>query len=318
MEEAIFTLNPEEIEQLIILSNQFTEKENSSKYPESFCRKARECSKKIPPRILDHFLKIEKIGYIIFRNFPIDYLGETPKNNTERVGEKTTLAKIQGILLHVLGEMIAYEAEGNGYLFQDIVPVKDMATLQTSVGSNKELEIHTEQAFSELRPDFLSLACLKGDPNALTYILPVSRILKEENSILWEALWKTEVDLSFKLRGQEFLKGDIRGPLAILNGSLVDPQLIFDQDLMTGITEEAHLKIKEIIDIYYNHRIAHCLQPGEIFILDNRKVVHGRSPFSPIYDGKDRFLIRAFGFTVKKYMESEYARNNRIIIAKYS
>ena len=323
MEEVILNLNEEDIKQMILLSNLFTENEKPSKNPESFCRKARECSKKIPQRILNHFSHIHENGFIIFRGIPVEYLGETetPEKNTEKVGEKTQLAKIQGILLHVLGEMISYEAEGEGHLFQDIVPVKEMATLQTSVGSNKELEIHTEQAFSELRPDFLSLACLKGDPEAFTYILPVSRILEAEvnpDSILWQPLWKTGVDLSFKLLGQAFLEGDIRGPLAILNGTEENPHLLFDEDLMTGITGEAHLKIGEIVEIYYKHRIAHCLQPGEILIIDNRKVVHGRSPFSPKYDGKDRFLIRAFGFTVKKYGESEYARKERMILVKYS
>ena len=326
MEEAILNLNEEEIEQMIFLSNRFTENENPSKYPESFCQKSRECSLKIPKRILDHFSQIYENGFILFRNFPIEYLGETPEKNTEHLGEKTQLAKIQGILLHVLGEMIAFEAEGDGHLFQDVVPVKKMESLQTSIGSNIELEIHTEQAFSELRPDFLSLACIRGDPTAFTYILPVSRIIDNivendkdsENSILWQPLWKTGVDLSFKLLGQEFLEGDIRGPLAILNGTPEKPQLIFDQDLMTGITDEAQSKIEEIINIYYECRIAHCLQPGEILIIDNRKVVHGRSAFSPKYDGNDRFIIRAFGYTIKKYSKSRYARKDRMILAKYS
>ena len=319
---SIIDLNEDEIKQMIFLSNQFTENENPSKYPESFCKNARKYALQIPNRILNHFSQIYKNGYIIFRTFPVEYLGETPEKNTENLGENTSLAKIQGILLHCLGEMIAYEAEGNGHLFQDIIPVKNMENLQTSIGSNKELEIHTEQAFSNLRPNFLSLACIRGDPNAFTYFLPVSRILElepnPEKSILWKPLWKTGVDLSFKIGGQAFIQGDIRGPLAILNGEKENPDFIFDQDLMTGITEKAHSKIAEIVDIYYTHRIAHCLQPGEILIIDNRKVVHGRSSFSPKYDGKDRFLIRAFGFTVKKYANSRYSRKDRVILAKYS
>lgn len=320
LEEAFFNFNQEEIDQMIFLSNRFTENENPSKYPESFCQKARECSLEIPKRIFNHFSQIYENGYIIFRGIPIEYLGETPEKNTEHLGEQTQIAKIQGVLLHVLGEMIAFEAEGDGHLFQDVVPVKNMEKLQTSIGSRHELEIHTEQAFSELRPDFLSLACLRGDTEAFTYILPVSRILdcEKEKSILWQPLWKTGVDLSFKLLGQEFMEGDIRGPLAILNGTPEKPQLIFDQDLMTGITGEAQTKIGEIVEIYYECRIAYCLQPGEILILDNRKVVHGRSAFSPKYDGKDRFLIRGFGYTIKKYSRSKYARKERMILAKYS
>lgn len=91
-------------------------------------------------------------------------------------------------------------AEGYGRLFQDVVPVKSMANDQTSIGSNTELEIHTEQAFSRLRPHFLSLACLRGDDSAFTYILPIQSILdnltETEIELLKQPLWYTGVDLS--------------------------------------------------------------------------------------------------------------------------
>jgi L-asparagine oxygenase len=118
--------------------------------------------------------------------------------------------------------------------------------------------------------------------------------------------------------GNEFIDGDVRGPVSILNGSYNDPTLIFDQDLMTGITEESNNMIQKIVDIYYTHRISHNLKPGEIIFIDNNRAVHGRSSFSPKYDGNDRFLIRCFAtFELEK---SYYARsnNNRMISAIYS
>jgi L-asparagine oxygenase len=167
--------------------------------------------------------------------------------------------------------------------------------MQTSLGSAVELEIHTEQAFSNLRPDFLSLACLRGDPNATTFILPVNTILDHislsEKELLLKPLWKIGVDLSFKLNRAEFIQGDLRGPIPILTS---DGYLVFDQDLMRGITEEAEQLRKKIIQIYYDHRTEHCLRPGEIIWIDNRRALHGRSSFSPKFDGKDRFLLRTF------------------------
>jgi alpha-ketoglutarate-dependent taurine dioxygenase len=35
------------------------------------------------------------------------------------------------------------------------------------------------------------------------------------------------------------------------------------------------------------------LDPGEILVLDNRRVLHGRKPFRARYDGTDRWLRRA-------------------------
>jgi L-asparagine oxygenase len=131
-------------------------------------------------------------------------------------------------------------------------------------------------------------------------------------------LWKTGVDLSFKLNGNDFIEGDIRGPFPIISGETNDPMLIFDQDLMFGITEEANNLIKKIIDIYYKYRNQHNLQTGEIILIDNMRAVHGRSQFCPKYDGNDRFLVRCFA--VYDYNYSNYARKNncRMVSSIYS
>jgi len=322
----VIELDQNEINILISLANNITV--SPSIEPSLFCKQVKQLSLLIPKRIreilTDFALNGSPSGFLLVKNIPLNdfHLPVTPSNNNRRIGETTILSKIQSILINVMGEMISYEAEGYGQLFQDIVPIKHMAKDQTSVSSSTELEIHTEQAFSNLKPDILSLSCLKGDENAFTYILPVNTIIENLNNneieLLYQPLWKTEVDLSFKLNGNEFIDGDVRGPLSILNGSHNDPTLIFDQDLMTGITEESNNMIQKIVDIYYTHRISHNLKSGEIIFIDNNRAVHGRSSFSPKYDGNDRFLIRCFAtFELEK---SSYARsnNNRMISAIYS
>jgi L-asparagine oxygenase len=310
-----------------------------SENPELFCIQSKKCSIYVPERIktiLQSFAKNgTQTGFLLIKNISFDnilqdlpfmkndiLLTKTPDNNNSKVGENTLLSRIQSILICVIGEMISYEAEGYGRLFQDVVPVKKMETQQTSVGSNTELEIHTEQAFSKLRPDILTLACIRGDPLAQTYILPVNYILEhmdnEERKLLRSPLWKTGVDLSFKVNSNEFIDGDIRGPFSIISGDENDPKLLFDQDLMFGTTEKSNNLIKKIIDIYYKYRIQHNLQTGEIILIDNMRALHGRSQFFPNYDGKDRFLIRCFA--VYDYDYSSYARKNncRMVSAIYS
>jgi len=296
-----------------------------SEEPEIFCSQLKQIP--IPESIKERLTNFARngsdSGFLLFQNILEPEIPRTPPGNHYHIGETTVLSKIQGVIMSKMCEMIAYEAEGYGKLYQDILPIYSMANVQTSVGSNTELEIHTEQAFSKLRPDIISLACLRGDIDALTYILPVNRILenmsKEEMELLYQPLWKMGVDLSFKLYGKEFIEGDIRGPFAILNGSRDDPQLIFDQDLMFGMTEESHKLIAKIIDIYYTHRITHNLKPGEIIFIDNRRAVHGRSSFSPNYDGYDRFLIRCFGtFDYEKSREARGSSEPRMIQAIYS
>lgn len=301
-----------------------------SENPEEFCRQLKCASNKVSMNTAKSLIEFSQNGsqggFLLFDGFSIEDTThmKMPYNNNEKLGEKTNLAKIQGILMSTIGELVAYEAEGYGRLFQDIIPMKSMEKKQMSLSSDTELEIHTEQAFSKLRPDILSLACIRGDLDAFTYFLPVKTIIKYlsqyEIELLRKPLWTTCVDLSFKLCGQEFIEGDVRGPMPIISGPEDDPHLVFDQDLMTGITEEAHQMIAKIVDIYYTHRIRHCLIPGQIIFIDNNRAVHGRSPFSPKYDGTDRFLVRCFA--TFDYKKSAHARtsstNPRMISAIYS
>jgi L-asparagine oxygenase len=310
-----------------------------SDQPELYCNHIKEASNLLPENIKTELKTLfdnqmsSPLPFIIFKintHLLVEHqnIPDTPPNNKCKVGEKTVLSKIQSLLVSYISNLVSYEAEGYGRIFQDIVPDIMMANQQSSVGSNKELEIHTEQAFSKLKPDLLSLSCIRGDSSALTYILPINTILQyldeNEKKLLQQPLWKIGVDYSFKLNGNEFIDGNERGPIPIININDVnaeeDPILVFDQDLMIGITEEANEIIKKITNIYYEHRIQHCLQPGEIMIINNNKAVHGRSGFTPKYDGRDRFLIRCFGMTTEKYQRTSYARadNSRMFSAIYS
>jgi L-asparagine oxygenase len=289
-------------------------------------------------------------GYLVISTIPIQHELETkniqtPLDNKQHIGETTVIAKIQAFFNQLLGEMVAYEAEGEGYLFQDMVPNRSLSNSQTSLGSTVELEIHTEQAFSKWRPDFLSLACLRSDPEAKTHVCHKQDIMKklsgEKRCMLYKPLWTVGIDISFKMNNYfEFIETDLRGPMPIIHKDGIDKDpikaemlekgyyfcdvindhLVFDQDLMNGITEEADNLKKEIIKIYLDQRKSYVLKQGDILILDNRRVVHGRSPFQPKFDGNDRFILRSFTFKKTKYHECVHIRRNnrRMVEAIYS
>lgn len=287
---------------------------NPSSDPELFCRQVKRQVDLFPYELhsaMDNFAQYgSSTGYLLVKTKLVESgLGATPPDNKSHVGETTVLAKIQALLVSTLGELVAYEAEGDGRLFQDIVPTRAMADKQTSMGSTAELEIHTEQAFSQLRPDYLSLACLRGDVCARTYALPVGVLVRsltgDELEMARGAHWTCGVDLSFKLNDLPFFSGDVRGPMPILYGK-VDPCLVFDQDLMKGDSEESQALLQKIVGVYYKERFTHVFAPGEIMIVDNRRAVHGRSGYTPKYDGLDRFLVRCFG--VRDLGASSYAR----------
>jgi L-asparagine oxygenase len=55
------------------------------------------------------------------------------------------------------------------------------------------------------------------------------------------------------------------------------------------------------------------LEPGDLLVIDNNRAVHGRTRFTPRYDGLDRWLLRSF--ITKDLRRSESARpgDSRIV-----
>lgn len=320
----VISLTERERVELMGLAQDLTVSPSDS--PELFCRQAHRAARQLPDRLVellaDFAYRGSDTGTLLLDRLPVVEPSPTPPDNRSHLAEATPLARMQAIVNHSCGQMVAYEAEGHGRLYQDMVPNRAMALSQTSLGSGVELELHTEQAFSKLRPDILSLACLRGHPDAKTYVLPAHVLLEHmtsfERKLLRRELWTTGVDGSFKLGGHEFMEGDVRGPLAIIAGAEDDPTIVFDQDLMSGITDEAQALIARVLDIYRAHRFSVTLEPGQILLVDNVRAVHGRSTFTPNFDGSDRFISRSFA--IRDLVRTRYARpaNSRTVAAQFS
>tara|TARA_Y200000002_G_scaffold16458_1_gene12839 strand:+ start:955 stop:1905 length:951 start_codon:yes stop_codon:yes gene_type:complete len=297
----------------------FTLKDSCDHNIDVFLITAKYLSQELPEN-LKTFLKNFMNEYLtddiaIIKNLPYDTKITTPEDNSHFIGENTILSRCQTIINEFIGEMVSYEAEAHGRFFQDMVPNKRLMKTQTSLGSKIELELHTEQAFSDLRPDFLCLSCLKGDENAKTYYLHVNDIINHLPSDnidqLKQKLWDIGVDLSFIMNGCADNK---RGPVSILEGK----NLLFDQDLMVGHCDNSTQIIEKIVEIYYTYRKFYVLTPGDSLIINNNRLVHGRSSFEPNFDGNDRFIIRSFILNTLDKIKNKTGSHNRMISIQHS
>lgn len=196
-----------------------------------------------------------------------------------------------------LGDFAGYLQEKNGALFHDVVPEKSQEREQSAAGSRVPLELHTERCFHPHLPGHVLLACLREDRNgeALTEIASVRRILPllpaRHVPVLFEPVFRTGVDYSF---------GNVRtrkgnGPvMAILYGDRADPCFRYDLDLMVGLGAPARAALDAVRDAALRARDSIALKAGDLLVVDNRRAVHGRSAFCPRYDGRDRWLKRAY------------------------
>ncbi len=251
--------------------------------------------------LLEFQLRSNAAGILLLRGLPIDpglYHVHTPAN-AQRSAQKNTFVSERCLAMvgSRLGHLVSYIQEKNGDLFQNLAPLKSQEALQSSGGSQTRLQFHRETVFHPYAPEYLLLFCLRPDHEQLaettyasiTHALPLLSL--EHRQLLFQPLYRTGIDYSFG--NTQTVKGN--GPvLPVLYGNPDDPFLNYDEDLMEATTPEAEAALAALKDaiaaVYQGLR----LSVGDLLCIDNRRTVHGRSSFTPRYDGFDRWLQRSF------------------------
>lgn len=224
-------------------------------------------------------------------------LGPAPLPPTPQLPEsfepRATVPAVLAMLLgNELGTVIAYRDEKKGSMVQNVVPIPSLAASQSNGGS-VELDMHTENAFHPHRPDYVGLLCLRsahGD-RAGTRVASIRRALPlldpATREILHERRFVTDAPPSFRSSGRSERS-------SVLSGMPEDPDICVDFHASHALDETAKRALEDLREALVAVRVDVVLHPGDMAFLDNRVVVHGRAPFSPRYDGRDRWLHRVF------------------------
>lgn len=199
------------------------------------------------------------------------------------------------LIAKILGEPIGYAQERNGEVFQNVRPRPGQETKIASDSSGVVLDLHVENGYHPVRPDFLLLYGLREDRyhKGHTLVVEMEKVLpllsKEEISILRSKQFRTSVDWNFGNFNAE--RGT--GPqVAILFGDEKNPMIFYDDEYVIGTTPEAQSVLEKLRKILHQEMQGVLLKPGEMLIFDNYKCLHGRTSFQAHYDGKDRWLQR--------------------------
>jgi L-asparagine oxygenase len=251
--------------------------------------------------LLEFQVRSNESGVLLIKGLPIDpglYHVKTP-SNAERSADKTTFVSERCLAMigSRLGHLVSYIQEKNGDLFQNLAPVQGCEQIQSSSGSKSRLQFHRETVFHPYAPEYLLLLCLRADHDAIaettyasiTHALPL--ISANHRDLLFQPLYQTGIDYSFG--NIQTIQG--KGPvMPVLYGNREDPFLNYDEDLMEAMTSEAGAALEALKDAIASVYRSIKLEVGDLLCIDNRRTVHGRSPFKPRYDGFDRWLQRSF------------------------
>ena len=84
---------------------------------------------------------------------------------------------------------------------------------------------------------------------------------------------------------------------AVLSGDDEDPDLCYDEAATRATTVAGEIALAVLTEAIRLRCDGIRLGHGDLAIVDNRVTMHGRSPFTPRYDGRDRWLQRTFAFS---------------------
>jgi L-asparagine oxygenase len=206
-----------------------------------------------------------------------------------------------------LGDPFSWSSLQAGSLLNDVLPVPGNEQMQTGQGSVAPLELHVEDAFDDDRCDYLGLIALRNRDAAATTVAAVRAdllplrlrpVLREPRFVI-----RADPEHAAGTRDEE----SCTRRCALLFGADEDPylrvDLVFTEPLPgDAVAAQALAALRD--------QLAAAIVPvplaaGDVLLVDNYRMVHGRTPFRPRYDGTDRWLRKV---TVTRDLRRSRAR----------
>ncbi|MFJ4620784.1 TauD/TfdA family dioxygenase [Streptomyces sp. NPDC088812] len=235
-------------------------------------------------------------GLYVVRGIPVDdaTIGPTPAH-WSTAGASGAVYDVALLLLATLmGTPIAWEGQQDGRFVHNIVPSAGHEEEQTGASSSVLLSPHTEDAFHPGRAHLLILGCMRNHDAVATTAASIRQVeLSAEDVELLSrpALPILPDDAYAEARAYT----GSPPPVPTLWRSPTGMTLRFDPAYtpLDQAPEEHRAAYERLSDELARVSIAISLAPGDVLVVDNDLVVHGRVPFNARYDGTDRWLKRA-------------------------
>jgi L-asparagine oxygenase len=259
-------------------------------------------------------------GLAVIENLPVGELGDTPGSDQEYFARADRDRLSERVLMAVgeqLGSVYAYANERQGFLINNIVPTEGDREVQSSNGSSRLLPLHTEDIHQyPYTPDCVVLFCLREEPDqeAYTQVLDTRAVVEElpdsMRSILQQPLFLTEPPPVYggaKNRDPQ--------PTPVIQGGAPSYKVQVEFNDTRATTAEAERALEELKTrcSTTSTLLQLKLKAGDLAILDNNKVLHGRGPFASSFGPERRWLQRVKVKTGNLFPWRELVDHHRVI-----
>lgn len=242
---------------------------------------------------------IDGAGITVLENLPLGTDADTPQSDDEYFSRSTRDQLTERLLAAVgehLGSTFAYANERQGRLICNVVPTAAARDIQSSSGSSLVLPLHTEDIHQlPYTPDLVVLFCLREEAGeeAHTLVLDTRTVVKtlseRLDSLLRQPLFVTEPPPIYAAAANRRAQ-----PVPVLYGNSERAVLRIELNDTRGVSPDAESALEEVKAMCSAAPgLVHLrLRPGEMVILDNHKVLHGRGSFASSYGPRSRWLQR--------------------------
>jgi hypothetical protein len=235
-------------------------------------------------------------GLYVLRGLPVDdgEIGPTPGSWATAGDRAAAWDVILLLLATAMGRPIAWDGQQEGRFVHNIVPAPGHEQEQTGASSTVLLSPHTEDAFHPGRAHLLLLACMRNHDAVATTAAGIRkvRLAPDDVALLSRPVLPILPDDAYaEARG--FAGEPPKVP--VLWRTEDGPTLRYDPaytplDQAPADYRAAYGRLTAELE---RVSVAVALEPGDVLVVDNDQAVHGRVPFTPRYDGTDRWLKRA-------------------------
>lgn len=234
-----------------------------------------------------------------------DELGPTPTG--WELAAKTGAGQREELLLLLcaaaMGDPFAWADQQNGRMVHDVCPAPGQERSLTSASSEANLSLHTEDVHHPCRGDYVALLCLRNpDAVGTTFVRADSvEVSQEVREILSDNRFRFFADDSHEDAELDddngtggLLANRVHTTGSVFFGPKDLPYLRIDLDFAAAADgdEAAERAMRLAFESLRESVERVVMRPGDAVFMDNYRVVHGREPFTPRYDGQDRWLKR--------------------------
>jgi len=267
--------------------------------------------------LYDFKMKEVHPGIIIKHSTPVFPAPPTP-HELPQAGVRTATRDeaLHVIYSSLVGEAFTWNSIQRGNLVNHILPVKEHEDLPMSSGSSKFFDLHTEDAFHPLAGEYLTLLCLRNPnevPTILSYIGDVD-IPQDAKRILFQSIFAVGANLAHDAGSDRtverlsILFGNQNAPYFRINVNVLNEKYLEGE--ARGALEAFAEKLRAVAQSV-------TLRAGDVLFIDNLRVAHARPPYSPSYDGTDRWLKRLYVTeSLKKSRGLRATATSRLVEAK--